>query len=93
LYSSEALETDPKDYFSYYEIVKQPDGEFTITYENANSVVFNGDDEKRIPGHASLLCDGIVEEFPGVIFYPVKSINGFTDRLSFIIDLINQGYK
>jgi len=93
LYSSEALETDPVDYFSYYEIVKQPDGGFILTYKNANSVALNGDDEKRIPGTASLLCDNIIEESPGVTFYPIKSINGFTDKRSFIIDLINQGYK
>ena len=81
------LETDPSKYSNYYEIIKQVDGEFTLTYGPAG----NGDkDHPRMTGSD---CDRIEENNSGVTFYPVKSINGFTDRRSFIIDLINQGYE
>jgi hypothetical protein len=51
---------------NYYEIIRQADGGFAVTYGPAK----NGDKA-----------------------FPINSINGFTDRRSFIIDLINQGYK
>ena len=87
LHSIYPLETDPKRYSNYYEIIKQVDGEFTVTYGPAE----NGD--KDLPGRSSGDCDLMEEDDPGVTFYPVKSINGFTDRRSFIIDLINRGYE
>tara|TARA_B100000768_G_scaffold156793_1_gene154520 strand:+ start:998 stop:1471 length:474 start_codon:yes stop_codon:yes gene_type:complete len=92
LYSIDPLQTDPKEYISYYEIIKQVDGEFTVTYGPAE----NGDKDLPgidLPGMSSLDCDLMEEDDPGVTFYPIKSINGFTDRRSFIIDLINQGYE
>ena len=82
-----SLETDPNKYVNYYEIIKQVDGEFTLTYGPAE----NGD--KDYPSMSASDCDLIEENNPGVTFYPIKSINGFTDRRSFIIDLINQGYE
>ena len=78
-----ALETDPSDYRSYYEITKQPDGEFTLEYGPRS----NGD--KRLPFTPIASCTDVVDV---TFLYPVKSINGFTDFRSFIIDLINQGY-
>ena len=94
LYSIEPLETDPSKYSNYYEIIKQVDGEFTLTYGPA------GKGDKDFPsqphpahGWSGLDCDLMEENSPGVTFYPVKSINGFTDRRSFLIDLINQGYE
>ena len=89
LYSTELLETDPRDYSSYYEIIRQADGEFTLTFGP------NGDGEKRIPRsiYRDRSCENIAEDEPTVTFYRIKSINGFTDTRSFLIDLINQGYK
>lgn len=87
LVSHYALETDPSEYFSYFEIIKQANGEFTITYGPAE----NGD--KDLPSMQTWKCDTVVEEYPGTIFYPINSINGFTDQRSFLIDLINKGYE
>ena len=87
LYSTAALETDPSEYQSYFEIIKQADGEFTATYGPSK----NG--KKRAAGLTNVPCDKWVGDNPGIIFYPVKSINGFTDRRSFLIDLINKGYE
>lgn len=87
LYSLQTLETDQSEYSSYFEIIKQADGEFTLTYGPAG----NGD--KDVPGMSRMKCDVLVEYNPGLTFYPVKSINGFTDQRSFLIDLINKGYE
>ena len=78
-----ALETDPSEYNSYYEITKQPDGEFTLEYGPRR----NGD--KQLPGVDMPSCTDDVDV---TFLYPIKSINGFTDFRSFYIDLINQGY-
>ena len=72
---------------NYYEIIRQADGGFAVTYVPAK----NGD--KDFPSINLGKCDDVVERHPEAIFYPINSINGFTDRRSFIIDLINQGYK
>ena len=81
------LETDPSIYTSYYEITKQPDGEFTIKYGA------DGTGQKSLQLLNASLCADIVEGFPDVTLYPVKSVNGFTDQRSFVINLMNQGYK
>ena len=85
--SFERLQTEPRDYSGYYQIIKQADGEFIVTYRPASG------DNPRVPGLQSGDCDKVAEQNPAATFYPVKSINGFTDSKSFIIDLINQGYK
>ena len=87
LVSHRALETDPSEYLAYFEIIKQANGEFTITYGPAG----NGD--KDMPFLQTVKCDTVIEEYPGTIFYPINSINGFTDQRSFLIDLINKGYE
>ena len=87
LYSHGTLETDPSKYGSYFEIIKEADGGFAITYGPAG----NGD--KDVPSLISWKCEYVLEEAPETIFYPINSINGFTDRRSFLIDLINQGYE
>jgi len=87
LYSFDTLETDPTDYSSYYEIIKEADGGFAITYGPAK------DGDKDIPTVSGWKCENALEEIPETIFYPINSINGFTDRRSFVIDLINQGYE
>lgn len=85
LVSYRRLETDPSDYGSYLEIIRQADGKFTITY-----LAKEGAD---IPSMRTENCDEAAEKNPGATFYPVKSMNGFTDRRSFVIDLINKGYQ
>lgn len=81
------LETDPSNYALYYEITKQPDGEFIITFGP------RGDGDKKLPYlEMTDSCLEIIKNYPDAIFYPVKSINGFTDYRSLFIDLRNQGY-
>ena len=87
LYSHKTLETDPKVFNSYYEIIKQADGEFAVTFGPSE----RGD--KEIAHASDWKCEYALEDNAEAIFYPVKSINGFTDRRSFLIDLINQGYE
>lgn len=48
---------------------------------------------KRIPPMAEQTCGDVRYPAPDETFIPVKSINGFTDRRSFLIDLINKGYE
>ena len=79
--------TDPSNYQSYYEIQLEADGEFTMTFGPAK------DGGKELPGYSRGKCSDFLDEHPEVTFIPVKSINGFTDWRSFLIDLINQGYK
>lgn len=85
--SHKKLETELQDYFSYFEIIKQADGEFTATWGP------NKRGEKELPSLYNHSCDKHLRENPRVTFYPVKSVNGFTDRRSFIIDLITKGYE
>ena len=74
---------------SYYKIKLEPDGEFTMTYGPT------GGGTKLLPrmrmGKES--CPEYDTTHPELTFIPVKSINGFTDSRSFLVDLINQGYK
>jgi hypothetical protein len=80
-----ALNTNPSDYSTYYVITKQPDGEFTLEYRSRENQA------KRLPSVPTASC--IAHYYPDdTIFYPIKSINGFTDFSSFYIDLMNQGY-
>ena len=79
--------TDPSNYQSYYEIQLEADGEFTMTFGPAK----NGD--KTLPVLPNSKCSDVLDTNPEVTFIPVKSINGFTDWRSFLIDLINQGYE
>ena len=87
LLSAAEIVTDPSNYQSYYEIQLEADGEFTITISPAKK----GD--KTIPVYSRRKCSDVLDEHPEMTFIPVKSINGFTDWRSFLIDLINQGYK
>ena len=87
LRGQQTLETDPRDYSSYYEIIKEADGGFAVTYGP------NERGDKEIPGRTDSTCVRHLEYHPQTIFYPINSINGFTDRRSFLIDLINQGYE
>ena len=79
--------TDPSKYESYYEIQLETDGEFTMTFGPAK----NGN--KTLPFLPNNKCSDVLDIQPEVTFIPVKSINGFTDTRSLLIDLINQGYK
>ena len=87
--STEDLETDPSDYLEYYEITKQPDGEFTVSYNPAQK------GSKELPPIAGFLHHGseTILFYPETTLYPVKSINGFTDLRSLWVDLVNQGYE
>ena len=87
LISFTEIVTDPSKYQSYYEIQLEADGEFTITISPAKI----GD--KMIPAYISRKCSDVLDEYPEVTVIPVKSINGFTDTRSLLIDLINQGYE
>lgn len=87
LFNDTALETDPSSYSSYYEIIKEAGGGFAMTYSPAK------ERDKEIPYLDHTRCDEAMRGNPQVIFYTINSINGFTDRRSFIIDLINQGYE
>ena len=87
LISFTEIVTDPSDYQSYYEIQLEADGEFTMTFGPAK----NGD--KDLPFFPSNKCSDVLDTNPEVTFIPVKSINGFTDTRSLLIDLINQGYE
>ena len=87
LISTTEIVTDPSKYESYYEIQLETDGEFTMTFGPAK----NGD--KDLPFFPSNKCSDVLDTNPEVTFIPVKSINGFTDTRSLLIDLINQGYE
>ena len=87
LISFTEIVTDPSNFQSYYEIQLETDGEFTMTFGPAK------DDDKDLPGFPNNKCSDVLDIQPEVTFIPVKSINGFTDWRSFLIDLINQGYK
>ncbi len=80
------IETAPSDYRNYYKIKLEPDGEFTMTYGPM------GDGDKDLPRMWKGRCEYDMTD-PEFTFIPVKSINGFTDSRSFLVDLINQGYK
>ena len=79
--------TDPSKYESYYEIQLETDGEFTMTFVPPKS------GGKELPFLPNKKCSDVLDTNPEVTFIPVKSINGFTDTRSLLIDLINQGYK
>jgi hypothetical protein len=81
------IETAPSDYRGYYKIKLEPDGEFTMTYGPT------GDGDKDLPRMWKGSCSEYDTTDPELTFIPVKSINGFTDSRSFLVDLINQGYK
>jgi len=87
LLSFTKIVTDPSNYQSYYEIQLEADGEFTITFDPAKK------GNKDLPGYSRRKCSDVLDEHPEVTFIPVKSINGFTDWRSFLIELMNQGYK
>ena len=86
LISFTEIETEPNDYFPYYEIQLEADGEFTMTFGPKK------DGDKVLPYFPEKKCSEISDRHPDATFIPVKSINGFTDRRSFFTDLINQGY-
>jgi hypothetical protein len=87
--SNTEIETDPSDYTHYYKIKLESDGEFTMTYGP------NGGGDKGLPRMSLPPCEYpfVDTTDPDLTFFPVKSINGFTDSRSFLVDLINQGYK
>ena len=79
------LETDPIKYFSRYEIMRQPNGEFAMSYIPIESW--------ELPPNDWMACDLYEEIYGDTTFSPVASINGFTDLRSLWIDLINRGYE
>jgi len=85
LLSSTGIATEIRDYFSYYKITLAADGFFYMTYGPQR------DGNKQLPSSIFHKCSYYTD--PDEIFIPVYSINGFTDRRSFIVDLINQGYE
>ena len=85
--SNNEIETAPWDYSSYYKIKLEPDGEFTMT------LFPTGNGKKYLPSVWKDSCSEYGTTDPELTFIPVKSINGFTDSRSFLVDLINQGYK
>ena len=87
LHNETTLQTDQSDYSSYYEIIKGADGGFAMIWVAAKK------GGKKIPYLDRSGCDEVMENNPQLILYPINSINGFTDRRSFIIDLINKGYE
>ena len=87
LISYTEIETELNDYIEYYRIQLEADGEFTMTYGPMRDV------DKRLPYLNTTKCSDISDSRPDATFIPVKSINGFTDRRSLLIDLINQGYE
>ena len=87
LISFTEIVTDPSNYQSYYEIQLEADGKFTMTFGPAK------DGDKYLPGFPNSKCSDFLDTNPEVTFIPVKSINGFTDTRSLLIDLINQGYE
>ena len=93
LISAAEIVTDPRNFQSYYEIQLETDGEFTMTISPGKSSISGKGDHKDLPGFPNSKCSDVLDTNPEVTFIPVKSINGFTDWRSFLIDLINQGYK
>ena len=87
LNSSTDLDTKTLSVIPYYEIIRQADGGFTATYGPSES----GD--KDLPSLPNVKCDDVAESHSENTYYPINSINGFTDWRSFLIDLINQGYE
>ncbi|MDC1274871.1 hypothetical protein N8Z59_04150 [Planktomarina temperata] len=85
--------TDPSKYESYYEIQLEADGEFTMTISPGKSSISGKGGYKDLPGFPNSKCSDVLDTNPEVTFIPVKSINGFTDTRSLLIDLINQGYE
>jgi hypothetical protein len=81
------IETELDNYSRYYQIQLEADGEFTMTYVPAEK----GD--KEFPSFPDNKCSDISDLHPDATFIPVKSINGFTDRRSLFVDLVNQGYE
>ena len=88
LVSTATLETEPSDYSSHFEIIMEPNGGFAVTY------VPSKDRDVPIAPHRSYdNCDYFLEVVPEATFYPINSINGFTDWRTLLVDLINQGYE
>jgi len=86
LLSNTEIETDRLSEFDHYKIKLEPDGDFTMTYVPAIT-------SKTLPRMWPEPCSEYDTTDPELTFIPVKSINGFTDSRSFLVDLINQGYK
>jgi hypothetical protein len=87
LISFTEIETEPDDWARYYQIQLEADGEFTMTYGPTR------DGDKYLPFFPEKKCSDISDLHPDATFIPVKSINGFTDRRSLFVDLVNQGYE
>lgn len=83
--TSVKLETDPSEYSSHYEIMRQPNGEFAMSYIPPG--------KKRLPPNRHQPCDLYERTNGDTTFSPVASINGFTDLRSYWVDLVNQGYR
>jgi hypothetical protein len=81
------IEKDPSEYLDYYKIQQEPDGEFTMTYGPA------ADGDKDLPSMIMSQCSAFSRADPTATFFPIKSINGFTDVRSFLVDLLNKGFK
>ena len=87
LFSDTEIVTELDSYTEYYQIQLETDGEFTMTYGPTKK------GGKELPDLPYAQCSNILELDHDTTFIPVKSINGFTDRRSFFVDLINQGYE
>jgi hypothetical protein len=88
LVSTDTLETEPSDYSSHFEIIMETNGGFAVTY-----VPLKDRDEPIAPHRRYDNCDNLSEYLPEATFYPINSINGFTDWRTLLVDLINQGYQ
>ena len=86
LWGGASLETDPSKYAGHFNIVLQPDGAFQADFVPAR------EGRKNFSGafpHNDTCPDEAVE----IGLYPISSINGSTDMLSFVEYLIKQGYR
>ena len=79
---------DIKPTTSHFEIIMEPNGGFAVTYLPPK----NGD-VPIAPHRGYDNCDNLSEYLPEATFYPINSINGFTDWRTLLVDLINQGYE
>jgi hypothetical protein len=84
--ASTKLVTKHSDYDFYYEITRQPEGEFAMSHGP------NGKGWKILPGRLQETCESYITLNGETTFLPVASINGFTDLRSLWVDLVNQGY-
>ena len=86
LLSNTIIATSLSKYRPYFEVYREPDGEFSLTLVPA-------EDKDLVFAVPNGLCDFYLLYDPDQTSYPIKSINGFTDLRSYVTDLIAQGYQ